>query len=40
MHPEQEFIETSLELCQRGDMEELARVYLEILLRFEDTYRI
>ena len=31
MHPEQEFIETSLELCQRGDMEELARVYLEIL---------
>ena len=31
MTPEQEFIETSLDLCQRGDMEELARVYLEIL---------
>ncbi|NDG72204.1 MAG: sigma-70 family RNA polymerase sigma factor [Proteobacteria bacterium] len=31
MTPEQDFIETSLDLCQRGDMEELARVYLEIL---------
>jgi RNA polymerase sigma factor (sigma-70 family) len=30
MHPEQEFIETSLELCQRGNTEELARVYLEL----------
>jgi RNA polymerase sigma factor (sigma-70 family) len=31
MGPEHEFIEKSLELCQSGDMEELARVYLELL---------
>ena len=31
MHPEQKFSELSLELCQRGDMEELARVYAELL---------
>lgn len=31
MHPEQNFSEMSLELCQRGDMEELARVYAELL---------
>jgi RNA polymerase sigma factor (sigma-70 family) len=31
MRPEQEFIEKSLELCQKGDMEELARVYSELL---------
>jgi len=30
MLPEQKFIETSLELCQRGDIEELARVFLEL----------
>jgi len=31
MNPEEKIIEKSLELCQRGDMEELARVYAELL---------
>lgn len=31
MHPEQKFIETSLELCQSGDMEELTHVYVQHL---------
>jgi RNA polymerase sigma factor (sigma-70 family) len=31
MHPQQELIETSLELCLGGDMDELSRVYLENL---------
>jgi RNA polymerase sigma factor (sigma-70 family) len=31
MHPEQNFMESSLERCRRGDLEELARVYAELL---------
>jgi DNA-directed RNA polymerase specialized sigma24 family protein len=31
MGPQHEFIEKSLELCQSGDMEELSRVYSELL---------
>ena len=31
MHPEQKFSESSLERCRRGDLEELSRVYAELL---------